>query len=169
MVINMDDNKKEKVVATILVSLVLLIFTINIVNHFLNKDKTDTSIILLENRNRFFEVSNCVDKFIKYVTIKDKDSILKIFNSDYLKSNSITENNVLNYVPNIGGNYFFSATMIYEQQLSKSIYKYYVKGNYMLDSLNNSFVKNEYYIIVYLYTDSMTFSVEPYDGDLFKG
>lgn len=164
---NMNNDRKEMFIVIILVFLALLVVIFSMINKK-NDNKIDNSIVLLNDRNRFFEVSNCVDKFIKYVSADDRSNILKMFNSDYLRNNNITESNIVNEIPNIEGNYSFSANIIYQQQLNNTTYKYYVKGNYMMDSMDDLIVKDEYYIIVYFYTKNMTFSVEPYDGKLFK-
>lgn len=163
----MEDNKKQKIIAIVLVFLVIIVLLINL---FKSDDKKiDTSINLLNDRNRFFEVSNSVDKFIKYVSAQDEDSISKIINKEYMKDNNIQESNILSIVPNINGNYVFNATRIYEQQLSENVYKYYVKGYYYQETIDGSGQKNDYYTIVYFYTNSMTFSIEPYDGTVFEG
>lgn len=163
----MEDAKKQRLIAIILVILVIVVVCINLFKS--NESKIDTSIKLLEDRNRFFEVSNSVDKFIKYVAVKDTDSILKIVNNEYLKDYNIPKESILSIVPDISGNYVFSATSIYQQQLNETIYKYYVKGYYYQETIDGVGQKFDYYVIVYFYTESMTFSIEPYDGKVFEG
>jgi len=165
----MDDNKKQWILAIVLVILVIVVICVNLFNRGTTKTELDTSIKLLNDRNRFFEVSNSVDKFIKYVASKDEDSILKIISSEYLEDNNISETFILNIVPNISGNYMFSASKIYQQQLSETVYKYYVKGYYYQDTIDGAGPSNDYYVIVYFYTENMTFSIEPYDGKIFEG
>lgn len=164
----MENEKNKKIIAIVLVILVIIVLGINLFKDN-DKDKIDKSINLLEDRNRFFEVSNSVDKFIKFVSSRDNDSVYKILNEEYLKNNNITKENVLNIVPNISGNYVFGATSMYEQQLDKTTYKYYVKGYYYQETIDGNSSKTDYYVIVYFYTKSMTFSIEPYNGEMFEG
>lgn len=161
----MKDNK-EKIIAIILVILVIVVLGINL---FTNKsEKIDTSIKILEERNRFFEVSNCVDKYIKYVSLKDIDSIYTLFSAKYKEENNITKENIINYIPNLNGNFSFSATRIYKQQLNEKTFKYYVKGYYTQEIMDNFSPRIDFNVIVYMYPENMTFSIEPYNGDLFE-
>ena len=57
---------------------------------------------------------------------------------------------------------------MYQQRLNQTIYKYYVYGTIEKDSLNTSSSKEDYYIIVILDESTMKFSIEPYDGSMFK-
>lgn len=166
----MNEERNRKIVTIILVALAILVCIYNVVNHFINKNKNDvdSSIVLLEDRNRFFEISSCIDRFIKNVAMKDNDNILKMLSTKYLQEHNIDKNNVLDELPSIDGECSFEAKSIYEQQLSKSVYKYYVKGYYSIDVMDLAPVRSEYYVIVYLYTDNMTFAIEPYDGNLFR-
>lgn len=166
----MEDKKKEKIlILFILIGLVVLIIT-KIISYYNSKNKIDydDSIIVLNDNSKFFVVSSCVDKLIKYTMSKDSQNVLKLLEESYKQSNNIDENNVLNYFPILNGNYSFSARKIYQQQISSTTYKYYVYGNYYQELISGIGDKQPLYLVVYLYTENMTFSVEPYDGTLFK-
>ena len=64
--------------------------------------------------------------------------------------------------------YTFEARKMYEQVINKNVTRYYVKGYLIKESINSDFNdKQDYYLIVNLDTKNSTYSISPYDGDVF--
>ena len=57
---------------------------------------------------------------------------------------------------------------MFQQRISKDIYKYYVKGYIQEETMDLVPLKEDYYVIVILDEKNMTFEIEPYDGSMFK-
>lgn len=166
-----NEERNKKMFAIILVIAVLLL---GIYKLFFEKEKEhietiDTKTIsIVKDNNRFFTVSSCVSKYINYLMIKDTENLLVLLSNEYKKENSINSNNIYDYIKIIDGNNTFSAKKMYQQRVSKNIYKYYIYG-YIQEELIDSIGKKEpYYLIIIMDEENMTFSVEPYDGSMFK-
>lgn len=162
-------TKRDKIILLVLILGVLIVGVSKIVDRFKSKESIDTSIVVVTDKNKFFIVASCIDKLIEYTKIDDSASVLKMFNEKYIKDNSITESNVLTYLPDFNDYQIFSARHMYQQQLSSDVYKYYVYGYYRDELMTGVGPKQNLYLIVYLYTNDMTFSIEPYSGEIFKG
>jgi len=162
---------KDKILIGILLLAVIGVIIYKVVDNIKHDNQKDinTDIVIVNDPSRFFVVSSCIDKFYRYVSIKDIDSVYKIVSEDYVKDNDLSKNNILDIFISLDGNYNFSARKMYQQQLSDSVYKYYVYYTYneeLMDAVGETY---EGYIIVYLYTDNMTYSIEPYNGEMFEG
>ena len=165
-----NGEKEKKLFAIILVVAVLIL---GIYKLFFekndNKEKIDTiTISVLNDSNRFFTVSSCVSKYINYLSVQDTKNLLVLLSSEYKEKNSITENNLYEKIEIINGTNSFMGKKIFEQRLSKNTYKYYVYGFIQEELMDSVSEKKDYYIIVILDEENMTFSIEPYDGEMFK-
>ena len=54
------------------------------------------------------------------------------------------------------------------KETNNYITKYYIYGTIEKSTINQSDEAKDYYIIVYLDSQNMTFAVEPYDGEIFN-
>ena len=108
--------KKKKILIILIILVLLLIFTIigiiNIINNKNNNGKTikeskysngdetvlNTTVHRLNDRNIFFEVEEAVQKYINYITNSNNSDILKVLDTAYINSNSITIDNVENFI-----------------------------------------------------------------------
>ena len=169
----MNEEKNQKIFAIVLV---IAVIGLGIYKLFFNNKRKiviDTETIsIVKDNSRFFTVSNCVTSYIGYLNAKDTDSLLILLNSNYKKENNIDANNLYQYTGELDENYFFSAKKMYEQRLSKTMYKYYVYGT-LEDTIIDEHVVFEYapvdyYIIVILDESNTTYSIEPYDGEIFN-
>ena len=57
---------------------------------------------------------------------------------------------------------------MYTQRLSKTIDKYYVYGIIDQESMITASNPKDFYVIVILDRENLTFAIEPYDGSMFK-
>lgn len=164
-------ENKDKIVAIILVIAVLVlgIYKLFFEKNGIKEEKIDTETIsVVKDVNRFFTVSSCVSKYINYLSIKDTDNLLVVLSKQYKDENKINSENLYNFTGIIEGTNTFSGKKILVQQISKSIYKYYVYGFTQMELMDSVAPKKDFYAIIILNEENMTFSVEPYDGEIFK-
>lgn len=104
----------------------------------------------------FFTIENCVNKYYNYLSLNDKDSLMKILDQEYLTSmNNVLENNNNKY---IGKNISIRLNGMYNHDNI-----YYVKGT-IYEELKNKVNKLEdEYLIVKVDKDFKLFSITPID------
>lgn len=129
---------------------------------------TKNNYILLNDYSRFFTIESCVDKYINLLSSDKSDSLLEVLDSDYIKSNNITTDNIYNYVNKLDGIYSFKSKKIYYEEISKNFTKYYVYGYLIKEEMDSKGIKSDYYLIINLDLKNNLFSVLPYDGAMFK-
>lgn len=165
-------NKEDRNQKIITIILVILVLIIGIYNLFIKKEKQeklDTETISVVNDvDRFFTVASCVSKYISYLSIDDKASIYTLLDNSYKKDSNITEENLYNYVIDVSSGVQFQAQKMYSQNVAKNIVKYYVHGYIETDGMDIVGTKSDYYVIAILDEETLTFSIIPYDGEMFK-
>lgn len=168
------DNKAERNKKILAIVIVIALLFLGIYKIFFEKDviedeKIDTKTIsVVKDNSRFFTVSSCVSKYINYLSSGDTENLLILLSSEYKNNNSIDSSNIYNYIARITGTKTFTPKKMFQQRLSKSVYKYYVYGYTQEESMGSVSQKENYYLIVILDEEDMTFAIEPYDGSMFK-
>ena len=133
------------------------------------KEEPKVEIKLVESYSDFFTVNGCASKYINYLTSEDKDSLIKVLNENYASKKNITKENILTKLDNFAGRSLtYSATKMYEEKVSDTIKKYYLKGNLNEDTIDSITKVGEYYLIVTIDSSSRLFDITPYDGEMFK-
>lgn len=164
-------DRNEKILAIVIVIAVLIL---GVYKLFFEKDdiveeKIDTETIsVVEDNSKFYTVSSCVSKYINYLSYEDTENLLILLSNNYKQNNSINSTNIYNYISILNNPSTFEPKKMFQQRISKSIYKYYVSGYLQEETLDSISMKQEYYIIVIMDEKNMTFEIEPYDGSLFK-
>lgn len=154
-------NKIIIIVLCVIVALILIFYQI------FNFDKKSNNINIVTSSSKFYTVSNCVSRFISYLNANDSDSIYLLLDSAYKKKNNISINNVLDNIGRFDNYYSFQATKMFQEELDSNITKYYVKGYLSVEDIDYSSNRTDYYLIVTLDTKNSTYSVIPYDGEIF--
>lgn len=152
----------------IILALVIVFIAIIIYKVFFGKsDEPDINIV--KSSSKFYTVSNCVSRYLNYLYYEDTENMILLLDNSYKKKNHINNSNVFNNIDKLDGLYNFDARKMYEEIISDSITKYYVYGYLLKDDidLNSYSDKKDFYIIVYLNSDKLLYSVAPYDGELF--
>lgn len=137
----------------------------------------DNSIHILENRNIFYTIATCIDKYSNYIAEKDINSLIDILDKEYIESHSITEHNILNSIDKFDTKQINVVRNVYEQEVDKynSIYYvYYTARNDTESQVEDGFFgeverasEKDKYLIVKLNYSNETFSVMPYNGEIF--
>lgn len=164
---------KSKLIAIILVVITILVV---VLTNIFNKDEEqkENKIEIVTNYSNFYTVDSCLYRTITYIASKDSESLLSILSNNYKQENNIDSNNILSLFSSIEEDSIFISKKMYYEKINNNITKFYVYGqvkkNQILDdelTLDSSYV--DQYFIVYLDTTNKTFSVEPYDGNIFIG
>lgn len=134
-----------------------------------NSNKEANKIEILTNYNEFYTVNSCIYRTITYIAASDKSSLLLTVNDEYKSKNNVTEDNILSMFPEVSSQSTFLSKKMYYQKLSDNVKKYYVYGQIEEESYSGLGNTTDEYFIVYLDSSNKTFSIEPYDGEIFIG
>lgn len=113
------------------------------------------------NRNDFFTVVNCVDRYTTYLTTKEQDILYDYLDESYRKQKGITKSNVLSSIETLDDYYKFRAKEMYVAKLSDTIEQYFVYGILTLEATEETQGEIEFYVSIKLDKQNNTFSVIP--------
>lgn len=136
--------------------------------HFIGGNKDDNKINIVKSSSKFYTVSGCVNRYLNYLYSEDVDNLMLLIDKSYKNKNNINSKNFFDKIDKLDNMYTFEARKMYEQVINKNVTRYYVKGYLIKESINSDFNdKQDYYLIVNLDTKNSTYSISPYDGDVF--
>ena len=164
----MEDNKltkKQKVLAYALTFVLVVL----IVLKFVFKDEEKKQLDIVTSSSKFYTVSSCVNRYIDFVYNEDSEKILEVLDSKYKTKNNLNKNNLFDKLDRLDKEYDFEARKMYQEKINDDVMAYYVKGYLIENIMSNNLVneKKDFYIIVYLDSKNSTYSVVPYDGEVF--
>ena len=161
----------DKIIAIILVILVIVVLS---VDYFLKKVKSneENKVSIVTDYNDFYTVDSCLYRVMTYINSKNNDDLLLVLNDEFKEKNNVE--NVLSLFNDIPNNSTFTSRKMYYKKLNDNITEYYVLGYLFPDKYYESMTeyfnsKSNLYFIVYLDSKNLTFSIEPYDGEIFTG
>ena len=164
-----ERNKKILAIVIVIAVLILGIYKLFFENDEIPEELIDTKTIsVVKDNSKFYTVSSCVSKYMNYLSIGDTNNLLILLSNEYKTTNSINSSNIYNYISLFNGPRTFTPKKMFQQRISKFIYKYYVNGYIQEETIDSLGIKEEYYIIVIMDEKNMTFEIEPYDGSMFK-
>jgi len=169
-------TKRKLLLIVFLLLLIIVLFIVTIGEKSLEKEvlkkAKEDEIRLVTNASRFYTVSSCIDKYLTYLGDHDEEKLLAVLSSNYINKKEITEENILEKIESVpSGSYTYEARKMYQEKILNEITKYYVLGNMVKNELleiNAQTEKKVAYYIVILDESTLSFSIEPYDGQLFK-
>ena len=159
----MKDKKNIYLILLVVVTLIILIVTY-ITNNNEKDKKEDINIVV--NYNDFYTVDSCLYRVVTYITSKNTENLLLVLNDKYKQKNNISSKNILDIFYKIDEDSTFVSEKMYYVGVSDNITKYYVYGKVEQEYYTNDSSFDAYFI-VYLDKTNKTFSVEPYDGEIF--
>lgn len=167
------DEKKFKNIWLICIFVLLILFTAYLLyireNNNTNVDTLQNEkISIVTNYNNFYTVNSCVYRYLTYLQNNDSSSLLKVLDDDYINSKNINVSNVYDFLTRYDGNVNFNSRKMYEEQVSNNVTKYYVYGYVERDIMDSFPEQIDEYFIVKLDSKNQTFTIQPYDGDIFK-
>ena len=149
-----------------IILIIIFVILVGVLIYIVSTDKKENSVVnestksykyeVVNDYSDFFTIENCVNKYFNYLSLKDKDSLMKILDQEYLTStNNVLENNNNKY---IGKNISIRLNGMYKYDNI-----YYVKGT-IYEELKNKVNKLEdEYLIVKVDKDFKLFSITPID------
>ena len=162
-------EKGKKVQIVLLVILAIITVSLIIVYNQREREFKENNYVLVNNASTFFTIDGCANKYISALSLNNKDNVMKLLDSKYIRDNNITIDNVFEKLDFKEGYYVFSSKKIYQVDLSDEYIKYYIYGLLQRDALDEYDYGSGYYLIVNVDKNLNTFSITPYDGDIFKG
>lgn len=166
----MKNYKTLKMMILIVVIIILLILGI-LVSLFTNSNpqnqiikeeqKQPKEIVSVQNRNDFFTVANCVNKYITYLTTKEREILYNYLDEEYKKEKNITIDNIYSHIKTFDRYYKFKAKEMYVGELSSTISQYYVYGTLTVEATGDDEQETPFYISIKLDKANNTFSVIP--------
>lgn len=120
-------------------------------------------IEILNNRNLFFTVSNCVNRYIENIVKKEDVSVYAMLDKDYINENRITAQNIWNYVDKFSTKQVFTARRIHLTELDNYHSIFYVYGTVREDKEDQMTKESDFYITVKLDYENSIFSIIPFE------
>ena len=159
------------------VFLIIIIVELAIGVHLLNNTQETTENVLqgenkgymnaenpiekVRERNNFYTVSACVDKYLSYLYDEDIEVLYNYLDSEYIKEKGITKNNILEKIGKTDTYKIFTAKEMYKQKITEDITKYYAYGVIKEEIANGEPLEEEFYIAIKIDSKNETFSVLP--------
>lgn len=119
------------------------------------------SINILEDRDTFFTVASCIDKYLISIFNQNGTDIYNLIDKSYLDEFSITEGNILEKTERYNELQIFNAKKIYELNENETISVYYVYGKIRDDAEELDTKRSDFYITVKLDKVNRTYSIMP--------
>lgn len=168
---DLKEERNKRILLIVLVAAVILlgVYKLFFENKKEQAEQIDTETIsVVTNANDFYTVSSCVSKFLSYLSINDTENLLILLSDEYKKENSVTQDNIYNFISALNGVYNFNPRKMFVQRTNKNTYKFYIYGLIEQESMELISDSMDYYIVVILDKENGTFAIEPYDGSMFK-
>lgn len=119
---------------------------------------TDTSIKEVETMSLLLATQETINKYYVYINRDEPSALMNILDKDYISSNGITVNNVVNKLRPSSTRSSFFATKVYSKEISfDHEYKYWVFGKSYVE--NEGFYTEQF--IVNLDLSNKTFKITP--------
>lgn len=157
-----------------LISIVVILFLFSLYLLYIREDESvgespkEENYTIVTNYNKFYTVNSCVYRYLSYLQGNDASSLLKVLDDDFVSKNSLNESNVYNYLTAYDGNVNFNSRKMYEEKISNDITMYYVYGYVERDIMDSFPEQIDAYYIVKLDEKNQVFTIQPYNGDIFK-
>lgn len=159
-------TKKNIIIISLLIVLAIGIL---IYKFFIGNNDGDSSIKIVTSNSKFYTVSSCVDRYLDYLINEDSDNLLLLLDKSYKKNNNLNKDNLFSKIDKFDGLYSFEARKMYQEIINDDLTKYYVFGYLIKEDIDYDIndIGKPFYIIVYLNTSNMLYSIVPYDGKIF--
>lgn len=176
----------KKIIYIIIVIIIILIILLSILfiklekmkqtnneqnNEISSYKETDKNIIenkieRVTNRDMFFTVSSCVEKYLNLITQKETEKLYNLLYDEYKQKFNVTEENIYEHIGEHSEYQIFTAKKMYKLE-KYSNNKYFVYGIIRDDVEYSDNIESDYYITVIMNPMNGTFSIMP-NGFMFS-
>ena len=139
-------------ISVVCIILIVLLIIINRKNdtkedefvNYVEQDNTltvDESILILENEDIYFSLEQIAKYYINYNLDRNKQALYGILDKNYVKDNSVTENNILDKIELIPNNkdIIFNAEKIYNKEITTDIIVSFIYGTLQETSITENY------------------------------
>jgi hypothetical protein len=160
---------KDYILIGLLIMLLIILFIVVEKSNKTSINNQDTiNYSEVSNASTFLTIELCANRYIDSLGTSSVSDLMKLLDEQYKEDNFITEDNVLDRLDQISGNYNFNAKKILQESLDNNYIRYYVYGLLRQDIINEYDYGTDYYLIITVNQDDYLYSVLPYDGAIFK-
>ena len=167
---------EKKKIEILIIIIILCIFSFIVI--FFNKTKNDKNVVKYDDNLKevtinsdYFTVQNIINDYYEILKSNDKLLIYNTLDIEFIKKNSITEENVLDYVDTNYGETSFIATNEYIYKTANLNY-YFIKGNLINESgsieANNQIINENINYLVTVNYKNNKYSIFPLEDDNYK-
>lgn len=159
-----ETERKTLLVWAIVALIVFLIVLLVASKQVRNKQEREENLVApgtreVLDRSRYYTIKGALEKYYSYINMKDKDAVVKILSSKYVKENKITKNNVDKFVKFEDFSKTIKTNIICLKTSKKGIYTFAVSGVEINRNTNEK--KEDVYYEVELDGNTSLFSVKP--------
>lgn len=166
---NFEFTKKNTILLIVFITIIVLGLLLNNFRNPKKVIKKEENITLVKDYSHFFTINNAVQTYIDCLQDEEKENLIILLSHNYKDINSITTNNVLSKLGKLENfEYTFESRKMYQEELKENVIRYYIYGDLNQSSFVEYVKPTDYYIIIDSYLKNNTFSVTPYNGDIFK-
>lgn len=122
---------------------------------------------IVDDYDRYYTVIGAINKFYAFYNAKTYDSVLNVLNSDYIKENGITKDNIKEFFPEKNTNINYKGKIMCSKNLDKGITSYLIEGKETEMNTGKELEKKYYEVI--LDGNQFAFSIEPIDEEFYGG
>lgn len=152
-------------ISIVVISSLIILLSNKSNDNQIQKEEVKTQEIIqvsrVKQRNDFFTVVNCVDRYITYLTTQEPEILYDYLDEAYRKEKGITKENVLNKLETLDDYYKFRAKEMYVTKLSDGLEQYFVYGILTLEATEEIEGEIKFYVSIKLDKQNNTFSVIP--------
>ena len=130
--------------------------------------KEEIRISPVINHTRFVTVNDCINRFYGYLSSRAYDKALNVLSPKYVIDAEINYHNIIDRLNIKFATYSYVSEEMYFVELKNNITLYYVRGYLVDDAIETANKSIELFFEVYLDQNNMTFSLNPYNGEVFK-
>ena len=164
-----DDQRKVLLIWLFVgIFIVILFFVISNItgnNGILKKDEKEKRYTFVKDYNRYYTITNIIDKYYSAINNEYKDDLMVMLNDDYIKKNDLTNDNVISYLKKDKNNVSFHGALMCKKKLHTGVVSYYVSGN-TIGTNTGKTIRDSYFEVIQD-ENNMTFDIKEIDAVSF--
>ena len=159
------DDIKTLIVIVIVCAICLILVLI------FSREKNTDKLEAVKEYNTYFSVTNYMNSYISYLSNNDGEAVYSMLSKEYISKNNINQNNVFNIVDTYDPNSLLTLkiTSIKQVKVTSSSYIYYIKGQLLKNTFDNTeIINNNYEVLLLADYKTLSESVYPLKGNNYE-